>query len=308
MRSEKARYLADLPALATLSDPQQVEDGSAPAKRKRRFLWAWWISLPIAVSMALAGIALVGLQVSALAARSSFQKANESGFASATSRYLREEGLAWQPARWVSQYNLGTTYLANGDAERAVSWLELAMLNVPKAEELNGAIQAYSYECQVRVNLALALESVADKEEATEGGGDASAALYQRSLVMIKPCATSSNPDDSDANDSDPDDSDQGDSGEGEPDQNERDLDRIEKKANGQPDSPGQPDSTPDPNSKPDPGDSPNESEKPQDSHSGETPAQRDKREQLEQRNRDQHERLREKEESKHGSSSGYKW
>lgn len=320
MRSKKRQRLADLPPLVILSpQPQSQTQPQTPAAgrrtktgRKRSLLWAWWISLPLALALALVGCTLLGLQISALTAARDYRDQDQ--IVRARQLYAREVQWQWRPVQWVGQYNLGTVYLRQNEPKRAVDWLEKALVGVPKAVTTNETMQAYSYECQVRVNLALAWEAMGDGIEKDQGADPAQNEerqnqMYQRALGLIEPCATpphsqdQSDDDSEESPDSESPDSEEEQQGQQQQKQNERDLDRIERKANG-PSEEGQDT----PSTGPEDEQLSTEGEQPHDSYSNETPSQREKREQLEQRNRDQEERRREEDESHYGSGGGDRW
>lgn len=68
--------------------------------------------------------------------------------------------------RWRPYFGTGTTHLAAGDYDPAVSELNEALELVPQAEEHGGIKDPESYECLVRMNLYLAHAGLDQDEEA----------------------------------------------------------------------------------------------------------------------------------------------
>ena len=93
---------------------------------------------------------------------------------------------------WVAHYNLGTTLVRQDRVDEGVEELRTAFDLVPKATEGQpGRLEPFSYECRVRVNLAIGLEIQGDQLRAS--GSTASAvSVYQEAEDTISPCQTAS--------------------------------------------------------------------------------------------------------------------
>lgn len=127
---------------------------SAQQIGKRRLL-ALSIAVPIAVVLAAAGIYLLVLQIWSMTSRGEVEKSNLSGAISGYSTQLQLSSLT--PLEWVANYNLGTAYLLDGQVDLAITYLESALDEVPKAQrDEENLIQYFSYECAVRENLSAA--------------------------------------------------------------------------------------------------------------------------------------------------------
>lgn len=152
--------------------------------RNRRYLRALWILSPLLVLALGAGLAGLALQATAAWARSQGD-------------WARAEAIYSHQPLWVGRYNEGTALLHQGRSEEAIDRLELAFDQVPRAlPDADGRIQAYTYECQVRLNLAAGWDQLA----ATQSGDEAEASTRQ-GQNWAEPCQdpqSSSSEDESD--------------------------------------------------------------------------------------------------------------
>lgn len=184
MRSKSRPGREPLPPFGAL--PIGTPAREQPAKRDRRLLIALWVSLPVIVLALVMGLALVSLQLwSWSAARSAGAGDGEAAAAS----YQRQATLTQRwPTPWVAEYNLGTMQLRTDRVDAGIEHLKRAYETVPKAIPAeDGTIQTFTYECQVRINLATGLERVADGQRSA---GQLQAALdtYDGALGWSKPC------------------------------------------------------------------------------------------------------------------------
>jgi len=91
------------------------------------------------------------------------------------------------PASWVAHYNAGTQHVKLDHPDEAVAELRIAWDRVPKAKQIeDGRIETYSYECTVRMNLALALEKQGDAAMSTDRAR--AAELYKEMGEVVAPC------------------------------------------------------------------------------------------------------------------------
>lgn len=163
--------------------------GRPPRRRSRRALRPLWWSLPVIAVMLAAAIDLVGLHVWSYRSGLDYQ---DGRYSAARAGYEDQRSLtAHGPERWVADYNLGSTLLAQGWLDQGVERLRSAMERVPRATDLGGgALEAYSYECRVRTNLALGLEAQGDLRFAAESWTEAEG-LYVESSDLLAPCQSS---------------------------------------------------------------------------------------------------------------------
>jgi len=91
------------------------------------------------------------------------------------------------PASWVAHYNAGTQHVKLDHPDEAVAELRIAWDRVPKAKQIeDGRIETYSYECTVRMNLALALEKQGDAAMSTDRAR--AAEIYKEMGEVVAPC------------------------------------------------------------------------------------------------------------------------
>lgn len=258
------------------------------AQRNKRLLTALWISLPFIVVMILVGASLIGLSIWTWTSQ---RAAGAEDFDRARAGYARQAQVTngWF-LPWVSQYNLGTVAAQQQDWEQGVQWLETALETVPQAvRSEDGTIQPFSYECQVRINLATSMEGIGDAQRAAEDL-PAAETTYTDAIAIVAACQLTSAPDDGES-EGEPTPQDPGeDQGTQTTERLENKRDQVQKEQNGEdPDEPG--DNDPGQPNGPGSGDETKPTE--EDPFSGETPAEKERREQLEQRNNDQKERER---------------
>lgn len=177
----------------TAGDPERQP---VPAKRERtkedlrRLLW----STPLIVVASLIASFLVGLPVWSHHTRGQWQAGE---YTQATGEYSTQRTLTtYGPESWVAHYNVGTSLLKDGKAGKALSELQIALEGVPKAtQDEEGHIQVFSYECQVRINTALAFEVLGD-QAMESGNGDEADQNYQQADETLVACTLDSRPQD----------------------------------------------------------------------------------------------------------------
>lgn len=291
---------------------------AGPGQKNRRILRVVWWTLPLAGLAFIIGAWLVGLAIWGHVKASS---ANEGSWESAASAYdSRVLTSRVAPETWLTDYNAGTALLHLGDIDEGISRLGEAFEGVPKAVPGDdGALQPYSYECQVRMNISAGFELQGDE---TASSDEASAIeLYEEALEWVSPCQiggagdgdSDGEPSDGEPNDGEPSDGDEGEGGEdGEPsDQFGAEpppegnpggeaTDRLEDKIR---DLKGENEDAGSSEPKEGTGEEGRESQ-----FGNETESEREKREELEQKNQDQQERQREKDESKHRNPGTGGW
>ena len=159
---------------------------SGTPKRSGRALRPLWYSLPVLVIVVAISAYLIGMT---LWSRSSLGQWKAQRYDVAEAGYNGQ--IAWTDfgvEQWVAHYNLGTTLLREERIEDGISELRTAFDLVPKATEVQpGRLEAFSYECQVRVNLAIGIEIQGDALAAAGSFSDA-AATYQEAEDLISPC------------------------------------------------------------------------------------------------------------------------
>ena len=221
--------------------------------------------------------------------------------------------------RWVAHYNRGTTLVRQGQTDEGVTELRTAFDLVPKATEVKpGRLEPFSYECRVRVNLAIGIEIQGDAQAAAGSYADA-ATTYQEAEETVAPCQTASNSSQNQSDDQNQS-SDQNQSGDQQQsgnksdnpaDQNKERVEDKKQKAQEQSEEQGdqrkdqqqdqQDKGSKDQQTNPSPSPSPSE-----DPYEGETPAEKQRREELQhkndQRNKDQRN---EKDDRRSGNPNG---
>ena len=164
--------------------------GKQKIQRNPRALRPLWYSIPILVIVLSVAAYLIGLS---LWSRSSLShwKAQESDIAQTG----YEGQMAWTKIgieRWVAHYNRGTTLVRQGQTDEGVTDLRTAFDLVPKATEVKpGRLEPFSYECRVRVNLAIGIEIQGDVQAAAGAYANA-ATIYQEAEETVAPCQTAS--------------------------------------------------------------------------------------------------------------------
>ena len=201
MPSENSQPEADLlPFGAPKVDPvdpavraklTKASSGKQKIERNPRALRPLWYSIPILVIVLTVAAYLIGLS---LWSRSSLSHWKAEEYDVAQTGY--EGQMTWTKIgieRWVAHYNRGTTLVRQGQTDEGVTELRTAYDLVPKATEVKpGRLEPFSYECRVRVNLAIGIEIQGDAQAAA-GSYAGAAATYQEAEDMVAPCQTASN-------------------------------------------------------------------------------------------------------------------
>ena len=201
MPSENSQPEADLlPFGAPQVDPvdasvraklTKASSGKQKIQRNPRALRPLWYSIPILVIVLSVAAYLIGLS---LWSRSSLSHWKAQEYDIAQTGY--EGQMAWTKIgieRWVAHYNRGTTLVRQGQTDEGVTELRTAFDLVPKATEVKpGRLEPFSYECRVRVNLAIGIEIQGDAQAAA-GSYAGAATTYQEAEETVAPCQTASN-------------------------------------------------------------------------------------------------------------------
>ena len=201
MPSENSQPEADLlPFGAPQVDPvdasvraklTKASSGKQKIQRNPRALRPLWYSIPILVIVLSVAAYLIGLS---LWSRSSLSHWKAQEYDIAQTGY--EGQMAWTKIgieRWVAHYNRGTTLVRQGQTDEGVTELRTAFDLVPKATEVQpGRLEPFSYECRVRVNLAIGIEIQGDVQAAAGAYANA-ATIYQEAEETVAPCQTASN-------------------------------------------------------------------------------------------------------------------
>ena len=201
MPSENSHPEADLlPFGAPQVDPvdasvraklTKASSGKQKIQRNPRALRPLWYSIPVLVIVLSVAAYLIGLS---LWSRSSLSHWKAQEYDIAQTGY--EGQMAWTKIgieRWVAHYNRGTTLVRQGQTDEGVTDLRTAFDLVPKATEVKpGRLEPFSYECRVRVNLAIGIEIQGDVQAAAGAYANA-ATIYQEAEETVAPCQTASN-------------------------------------------------------------------------------------------------------------------
>ena len=201
MPSENSHPEADLlPFGAPQVDPvdasvraklTKASSGKQKIQRNPRALRPLWYSIPILVIVLSVAAYLIGLS---LWSRSSLSHWKAQEYDIAQTGY--EGQMAWTKIgieHWVAHYNRGTTLVRQGQTDEGVTDLRTAFDLVPKATEVKpGRLEPFSYECRVRVNLAIGIEIQGDVQAAAGAYANA-ATIYQEAEETVAPCQTASN-------------------------------------------------------------------------------------------------------------------
>ena len=201
MPSENSQPEADLlPFGAPQVDPvdpsvraklAKASSGKQKIQRNTRALRPLWYSIPILVIVLAVAAYLIGLS---LWSRSSLSHWKAQEYDVAQTGY--EGQMTWTKIgieRWVAHYNRGTTLVRQGQTDEGVTELRTAFDLVPKATEVKpGRLEPFSYECRVRVNLAIGIEIQGDAQAAA-GSYAGAATTYQEAEETVAPCQTASN-------------------------------------------------------------------------------------------------------------------
>lgn len=295
----------------------KASSGQQKIERNPRALRPLWYSIPILVIVLTVAAYLIGLS---LWSRSSLSHWKAQEYDVALAGY--EGQMTWTQIgieRWVAHYNRGTTLVRQGQTDEGVTELRTAFDLVPKATEVKpGRLEPFSYECRVRVNLAIGIEIQGDAQAAAGSYADA-ATTYQEAEETVAPCQTASNSSQNQSGDQNQS-SDQNQSGDQQQsgnksdnpaDQNKERVEDKKQKAQEQSEEQGdqrkdqqqdqQDKGSKDQQTNPSPSPSPSE-----DPYEGETPAEKQRREELQhkndQRNKDQRN---EKDDRRSGNPNG---
>ena len=201
MPSENSQHEADLlPFGAPQVDPvdpsvraklTNASSGKQKIERNPRALRPLWYSIPVLVIVLTVAAYLIGLS---LWSRSSLSHWKAQEYDVALTGY--EGQMTWTKIgieRWVAHYNRGTTLVRQGQTDEGVTELRTAFDLVPKATEVKpGRLEPFSYECRVRVNLAIGIEIQGDVQAAAGAYANA-ATIYQEAEETVAPCQTASN-------------------------------------------------------------------------------------------------------------------
>ena len=160
-------------------------NGAEKPRRNGKLLRPLWWSLPIVVVALAVGIYMTALPLWAWNTGRSARAGNNEGALNSYSRQIYWGDLG--PASWVAHYNAGTQHVKLDHPDEAVAELRIAWDRVPKAKQIeDGRIETYSYECTVRMNLALALEKQGDAAMSTDRAH--AAEIYKEMGEVVAPC------------------------------------------------------------------------------------------------------------------------
>lgn len=160
-------------------------NGAEKPRRNGKLLRPLWWSLPIVVVALAVGIYMTALPLWAWNTGRSARAGNNEGALNSYSRQIYWGDLG--PASWVAHYNAGTQHVKLDHPDEAVAELRIAWDRVPKAKQIeDGRIETYSYECTVRMNLALALEKQGDAAMSTDRARAAD--IYKEMGEVVAPC------------------------------------------------------------------------------------------------------------------------
>ena len=295
----------------------KASSGQQKSERNPRALRPLWYSIPILVIVLTVAAYLIGLS---LWSRSSLSHWKAQEYDVALTGY--EGQMTWTKIgieRWVAHYNRGTTLVRQGQTDEGVTELRTAFDLVPKATEVKpGRLEPFSYECRVRVNLAIGIEIQGDAQAAAGSYADA-ATTYQEAEETVAPCQTASNSSQNQSDDQNQssdhnqsgDQQQSGNKSDNPADQNKERVEDKKQKAQEQSEEQGdqrkdqqqdqQDKGSKDQQTNPSPSPSPS-----QDPYEGETPAEKQRREELQhkndQRNKDQRN---EKDDRRSGNPNG---
>ena len=334
MPSENSQPEADLlPFGAPQVDPvdpsvraklAKASSGKQKIQRNPRALRPLWYSIPILVIVLAVAAYLIGLS---LWSRSSLSHWKAQEYDVAQTGY--EGQMTWTKIgieRWVAHYNRGTTLVRQGQTDEGVTELRTAFDLVPKATEVKpGRLEPFSYECRVRVNLAIGIEIQGDAQAAA-GEYAGAAATYQEAEETVAPCQTASNSSQNQSDQNQSDDKDQsgnqnqsgdqqqsGNKSDNPADQNKERVEDKKQKAEEQSEEQGdqQKDQQTDQQDKgskdqqTNPSPSPSPSQNP---YEGETPEEKQRREELEQKNNQRNKDQRDQKDDRRSGNPNGAW
>lgn len=171
--------------------PASADRAQRNARRPRngKLLRPLWWSMPVVVLALAVGTYMVSLPLWAWATGRTARAGNHEAALTSYSRQIYWGDLG--PASWVAHYNAGTEDLRLDHIDSGVEQLRTAWDRVPKARQVeDGRIETYSYECTVRMNLALGLEKQGDAAMASDRAQ--AAALYKEMGEIVSPCQSTS--------------------------------------------------------------------------------------------------------------------
>ena len=171
--------------------PASADRAQRNARRPRngKLLRPLWWSMPVVVLALAVGTYMVSLPLWAWATGRTARAGNHEAALTSYSRQIYWGDLG--PASWVAHYNAGTEDLRLDHIDSGVEQLRTAWDRVPKARQVeDGRIETYSYECTVRMNLALGLEKQGDAAMASDRAQ--AAALYKEMGEVVSPCQSTS--------------------------------------------------------------------------------------------------------------------
>ena len=334
MPSENSQPEADLlPFGAPQVDPvdpsvraklAKASSGKQKIQRNPRALRPLWYSIPILVIVLAVAAYLIGLS---LWSRSSLSHWKAQEYDVAQTGY--EGQMTWTKIgieRWVAHYNRGTTLVRQGQTDEGVTELRTAFDLVPKATEVKpGRLEPFSYECRVRVNLAIGIEIQGDAQAAA-GEYAGAAATYQEAEETVAPGQTASNSSQNQSDQNQSDDKDQsgnqnqsgdqqqsGNKSDNPADQNKERVEDKKQKAEEQSEEQGdqQKDQQTDQQDKgskdqqTNPSPSPSPSQNP---YEGETPEEKQRREELEQKNNQRNKDQRDQKDDRRSGNPNGAW
>ena len=171
---------------APSATPASAKSNEAEKPRRNgKLLRPLWWSLPIVVVALAVGIYMTALPLWAWNTGRSVRAGNNEGALNSYSKQIYWGDLG--PASWVAHYNAGTQHVKLDHPDEAVAELRIAWDRVPKAKQIeDGRIETYSYECTVRMNLALALEKQGDAAMSTDRAR--AAEIYKEMGEVVAPC------------------------------------------------------------------------------------------------------------------------
>ncbi len=186
MRSDRRNDSRFEDVVLPFGAPSGEPRSRGPRRRSTKPLKRLAYSSPILALLVAVAVVLIGLPVWSAHALGRWDAGER---AAAESEYSTQaDWTARGPETWVARFNLGTALLARGALDEGVARLREALETVPRALDIgDGRIETYSYECRVRINLALGLEMQGD-EAGAAGDWTGAADLYDESAATVSTC------------------------------------------------------------------------------------------------------------------------
>ncbi len=186
MRSDRRNDSRFEDVVLPFGAPSGEPRSRGPRRRSTKPLKRLAYSSPILALLVAVAVVLIGLPVWSAHALGRWDAGER---AVAESEYSTQaDWTARGPETWVARFNLGTALLARGALDEGVARLREALETVPRALDIgDGRIETYSYECRVRINLALGLEMQGD-EAGAAGDWTGAADLYDESAATVSTC------------------------------------------------------------------------------------------------------------------------